>query len=390
MYRNAKVTTRNYGIDLLRIIAMFMIVNLHVLGQGGAMARLTNAPAAYSVAWLLESAALCAVNCYGLISGYMGVKSRHRPARLMELYLTVWLYSVILTAIYTQLNPLAIARMTVPDKFKPLGVGAYQLLRALLPISFKSWWYFSAFAAVFVLEPYLNRLVLALKEGECRRLFWILFMLFSVLTLAPKAFGLDHLVLVGGYTFVWLLVLYLMGACLRMGNFRRRNKWIYLAGYALCVLFSWGFKEIVDNLDRQNFGQIYYGRTFLTYHAPTMVLCGVCLVLFFDQLKVESEVGIRIIRFLAPLSFSVYIIHTHPMVWELTLKSAFSAYRYFTPGELAWKVPLTALGIFLICVAIDFVRSLCFKLLRVRNWCERVWQFVRGKLIREAENIEQI
>lgn len=25
---------RNYGIDLLRILAMFMVVNLHVLGHG--------------------------------------------------------------------------------------------------------------------------------------------------------------------------------------------------------------------------------------------------------------------------------------------------------------------------------------------------------------------
>lgn len=28
---------RNYGIDLLRIVSMFMVVNLHVLGRGGTI-----------------------------------------------------------------------------------------------------------------------------------------------------------------------------------------------------------------------------------------------------------------------------------------------------------------------------------------------------------------
>ena len=29
--------TRNYGIDLLRIVSMFMVVLLHTLGQGGIL-----------------------------------------------------------------------------------------------------------------------------------------------------------------------------------------------------------------------------------------------------------------------------------------------------------------------------------------------------------------
>ena len=30
---------RNYGIDLLRLVAMFLVVVLHVLGQGGVLAN---------------------------------------------------------------------------------------------------------------------------------------------------------------------------------------------------------------------------------------------------------------------------------------------------------------------------------------------------------------
>ena len=70
---------RNYGIDLLRMLSMFMIVNLHVLGQGGAMVRIVGDEAGYYAAWFLETCAYCAVDCYGLISGYVGVNGSSGP-----------------------------------------------------------------------------------------------------------------------------------------------------------------------------------------------------------------------------------------------------------------------------------------------------------------------
>ena len=42
---------------------MFMIVNLHVLGQGGAMARIAGSESTYYAAWLIETCAYCAVDC---------------------------------------------------------------------------------------------------------------------------------------------------------------------------------------------------------------------------------------------------------------------------------------------------------------------------------------
>lgn len=42
---------RNYGIDLLRLIAMFMVVILHVLGQGGVISATTGLK--HHIAWLL-------------------------------------------------------------------------------------------------------------------------------------------------------------------------------------------------------------------------------------------------------------------------------------------------------------------------------------------------
>ena len=62
---------RNYGVDFLRIIATFMVLTLHILGQGGLLVTLTSGTVRYHVFWFLEVVCYCAVNCYGLISGYV-------------------------------------------------------------------------------------------------------------------------------------------------------------------------------------------------------------------------------------------------------------------------------------------------------------------------------
>ena len=70
------VKERNLGIDLLRIISMLMIVVLHVLKKGGILENAEVNSAHYYVAWVLEALCIGAVNCYALISGYVGVNSK--------------------------------------------------------------------------------------------------------------------------------------------------------------------------------------------------------------------------------------------------------------------------------------------------------------------------
>lgn len=66
-----QVNSRNYGIDLLRIVAMFLVVILHILGQGGVLKAVESNEINFTVSWLLEIGAYCAVNCYALITGFV-------------------------------------------------------------------------------------------------------------------------------------------------------------------------------------------------------------------------------------------------------------------------------------------------------------------------------
>ena len=80
---------RNYGIDCLRVISMFMVVLLHVLGRGGVLQATKNLSINYGVSWFLEIAAYCAVNCYAIISGYVGYGRKIKYSNLIYLIFCV-------------------------------------------------------------------------------------------------------------------------------------------------------------------------------------------------------------------------------------------------------------------------------------------------------------
>ena len=69
---------RHYGIDLLRMLSMYMVCMHHVLLHGGILSGTATEPIKHNIALFFNMSAYCAVNCFALIFGYVGVKSAHQ------------------------------------------------------------------------------------------------------------------------------------------------------------------------------------------------------------------------------------------------------------------------------------------------------------------------
>ena len=104
----------------------------------------------YYVIWTIEGVCLVSVNCYMMITGYFGWKTRFRWKRLICLYTEIWLYTILLTLI-------ALA---------PGLEGQGSISEKLLPVVGGSNWYVTAYFAVCVLSPVLNSAVRILSGGE--------------------------------------------------------------------------------------------------------------------------------------------------------------------------------------------------------------------------------
>ena len=196
---------RDYGIDLLRIVAMLMVVVLHVLGHGGVFGAKELSGANYWSAWFLNIACYCAVDIYALISGFVGYRVKHGYAGIAELWLRVALYSVSFAALYCILFPSEAGRL--------------RLLFSFFPATRGELWYFTMYFGLFFLMPVLNAAVQAMPEKLLRNTVVASVFLFCVL---PFLWNRDTFYLKHGYSLIWLLVLYLVGAYI--GKYRAFEK----------------------------------------------------------------------------------------------------------------------------------------------------------------------
>lgn len=328
---------RSYGIDLLKSVSMQMIVVLHVLGVGGILAGTGQGSAASNTAWLLETFNICAVNCFGLVSGFVLCKGHYRRSRLVSLWLRVVLESLLITAAFAV--------------FMRGSVKASDWLNVFTPVIHNVYWYFTAYFALFFFVPYINKMLNSLSDREAASLAVSVVIIFVFL---GNSLNKDIFFLHGGYSFLWLLCLYILGACLRRVKIREKyNRYLFLLAYLLTIIVAWAIMQLLA------------APIVISYTSPFILLAAVFLLLFFRRLEFNSPKSQKFISILARTSFGVYIIHTHPLIWSNILSDRFVPYlKYPVPVTLA-LVLISAVVIYAVCTLLDWLVEKFFKLIRI-------------------------
>lgn len=352
---------RNHGIELLRIFAMLLAAVLHILKKGGVITASEGNLAAYSTVWLLEAAAYCAVNCYALISGYVGYSDRPKPLRLarcIELWLQVVFYSVIITTVY------CIAGVGF--------VGVSDFADAFLPVTSKQYWYFTAYIGMFFFIPLLNALVRRLNRRALVSLCIMLIAVFSLYDTFASFWKKDPLALVGGHSPLWLGVLYISGAAmkkLRVPESMSSKKALLI--YASAAVFTALFKITGDRLLR-----FVPGSLFVRDTSPTVLLCAAALLVAFARFKPCRKLTEFAVLF-APAAFGVYLLHVSPLVFEHVIGNRFAFIGRLPFPLLPFAVLASAGVILAVGLAADKVRILLFKALGVPKLCRKAEKSIR-------------
>ena len=331
------MNTRSYGIDLLKSVSMLMIVVLHVLGVGGILGAAEPGSASGGSAWFLETLNICAVNCFGLVSGYVLSKGHYRRSRLVSLWLRVVLESLLITVAFSV--------------FLRGSVTASDWLNVFTPVIHNVYWYFTAYFALFFFIPYINKMLDSLSNREVSALAISIVVIF---VFVGNCLNKDIFFLHGGYSFLWLLCLYILGACLRRVEIKEKfSKYIFLLGFLLCVTAAWALM------------QLFRAPIIIAYTSPFILLAAVLLLLYFRRLKFSSVKSHKFISMLARTSFGVYIIHTHPLIWANFLGARFVPYlKYPIPVTLVLVI-LTATAIYSVCTLVDWLVEKALKLFRI-------------------------
>ena len=202
------MTKRNYGIDLLRLVLMYMVCILHVLGRGGILALGSSVgKIEYAVFMLIEIFAYFAVDAFAIISGYMASYDKPlRPRKIIGMWFQVFFYSFAVTAIF--------ALFGLYSDFSGKAV-----MGAVFPLTFGTFWYFTSYFAVFLFAPVINRFISDMSENTAKKIFIAFFLIFSVAESVNFAFKTA-----GGYSGIWLIVLYILGASAKKANLFAEKK----------------------------------------------------------------------------------------------------------------------------------------------------------------------
>lgn len=395
---NSVKARRNYGIDLLKMFSMFLVVILHVLGQGGILYNTELLSVNYNVAWSMELIAFCAVNCFALASGYVGINGNYKFSRIIYLWSVTVFYGILSNIIFS---------------FCGMDLSLQMWKAAFMPFLYGNmrgfYWFFTAYAVTFLFIPFFNHLINTLTKKQATLLVAALLFVFSAV---PTIKGNDYFKTTNGYSYAWISTLYIIGAYLKKYEIGKNTKTKRIAIYTAVSMLVTCLGHIILDYISVNFlskdisGEVdmvsnsfaidsnyLSGSMFANYTFPTIVLNAVLLLLLFSRIDIRNTKAQEKIKEFSALNFSVYLIHTNKLVFENIISGLFESVGKLNPIIMILAVIGLAMLIYVICIMIDMLRYELFKLFKINSLCELTVQkfslFVR-KIYEKNENGEKV
>lgn len=347
--------------ELLRCVAMMMVIVLHYLGKGGLLPDLTGESLGVrgAAAWLLESFCIVAVNVYMFISGYFLCMSDFKPSRLLRLLGQVWIYSVA----FGMLGALTGIVAETP-------VDTHYFLTLLFPISMGHYWFMTAYLYLYLLLPFVGAAVRRMTKSQLRLGAGMLFTAFCLLkSVLPVRLETDA----KGYDCLWYLCIFVTAAYVRRFGLpflekKGRGLFLYLGG----SLLAFGGTMLLRLFCLKTGSLERMVGMCLEYNHVLPFLAALGLFGAFGRRKVNEKIA-HVINKVSPYTLGVYLLHENLGLrysWQKWLGSETAGAG--VAAMLGWVV-LAVICVFVCGILTDLVRAKAARGLgrilgRLRSW----------------------
>lgn len=338
---------RQANFELLRIVAMVMIIILHYLNKGNLVtAYTTDSSVVNYAAHFIEAFCIVAVNCYVLLSGYFLVESAWKPGRVVSLVAQILFYSVLIPIALIYVGAISFDDLTI-----------YDWLTYVLPIETEHYWFATAYLVMYLFAPLLAAGVRAIEKRTLQIVIIVLLFYFSVWkSILPMVITTDR----QGYDYGWFLCLFLIAAYIRLYGCplldKKRNAVFLYTGMGICIFL---LSVISCILAHRMESFAYYMDMLTSYNHILCLLGAVGFFMIFKNMKPWESRSASIIRWLAPYTFGIYLLHEHVLVryeWLRWLQvERVQGSFLFVPHMFGCVLLVYAVG-----TVIDFVRAYLF------------------------------
>ena len=349
---------RNYGIDLLRIAAMVFVILLHLTGVGGICASAPLFSPQFFLSQFIRIATFCAVNCYALISGFVGWNRKPKLSALLLLWAKVIAFCVAITVL-TQLRA-------------PETVGLADLWKAFTPVKEAKYWYFNAYVGLFFFIPLLNHAVRGISGREA---IFAMVGIFLLVLWLPRTRLSEVFLLANGYSTLWLVILYALGGL--MARFDIPGKLpakVWALGYLLAVLGSFVPRMAMLALKPELWSP-ENSNLSMQYINLFVILAGICLVGLFSRLELSGR-AVRITKALSPHAFGVFLFHTHTLVFLTAIRGQFAWLGTAPLFELLGVLLGATVVIYALGTAADWLIDKCIQITRLDRLVKKLDRYI--------------
>jgi surface polysaccharide O-acyltransferase-like enzyme len=321
-------TKRNSGIELYRILLMFLIVLLHFFAHGYGLLFETVAssdlqPTNWSVFSgfhiALYSVCMIGVTGFMFISGYYGMN--FSLSKGWNLWTQALFYAVVLYLIISILN-------------KDFQIGSF--FHAFFPLSSGGWWFLQSYFIVYLLSPVINAGLEKISNVRYSFLLIVLFVFLYVGSFIASAMS---------RTTILLLFIYLFGQYIKRNNallcwLKANSLWMSACSLLFLALPPYLFWE---------FHLFKLLKLFLSNYNFLILLAATSLFFVFERINFHSS---TINKWSANV-FAVYLITDYGLMRRIIMNNLINI--NITPPIFNFCLEIAIIMLF--CVLIEEVRK---------------------------------
>ncbi len=344
---------REYGIDLLKLIAMMMVTTFHFIQYSELCKRSSPFKIKTYIFHYIMTWGLNCNSIFGIITGYLSLNSRHKLSPIILLMITVIFYNIIIEFI-----------LMISDR-KPYKV--YQFIFMLFPFTRNLYWYYTSYVSLFFYMPYINSIIKNISKKEFKKICLFMFILHCCIVpiFNPNGNGIF------GCGFLMIFMYYLFGAYIKLYGiyfFEKKSK-IQLFFIAILCHILHVFIIYLSDINKHKFNKsLFEFDSFLIQFNLFYMISTICYIYIFKDLKLNKYIE-KFLSIISPSIFYVYIIGFNK--YTLKFYKLYSLYKQ-SFAQVIWRISYKNILIWVISLSIDYIRRLLFNYYKLNILSEKI------------------
>ncbi len=275
------------------------------------------------------------INAFILITGYFMCTQFCSWLKFLKLFLEVKFYSIGIWLVFIATGVESFSSITLFDRLTSISFG---LGRGFT----------SAFIFLFLLIPYINKVIKTLSKVEFQRLLFILILIQSIIgTFILKCTYYEYL--------PWYTTVYLIGAYIKLYPNRYTSSLKYARIAMITSFLAIGLSAsaivCINSLFSRTQNIYYFAADSNKFFA---IVVAVSMFLFFKNLKMKAS---KLINAIASTTFGILLIHGHSDVMRTLLwKDLFRNTEFYNSDYLRLHSIIVIALLYTACSMLDYIR----------------------------------